>query len=170
LPVAYTVVARDANGRGVPGVSVTWAVTSGGGSVAPATNVTDGDGVASATHTLGPSASTQSVTASVSGLPDVVFSASAATPPTSGAVTVRDDTFAPTNVVVQVNRTVTWTWAADVNNDHNVNYAGGSPTPRPPNSPTLKSGTYDAVFTVAGLYHYFCNIHANMEGDVRVVN
>ena len=169
LPVAYSVVARDANGRGVPGVSVTWAVTSGGGSIAPLVIVTDGDGIASATHTLGPSAASQSVTASASGLPDVVFSVSATTPPTSAAVTVRDDTFGPTNVAVQVNGTVTWTWAASVNNEHNVHYASG-PTPRPAPSATVKSGTYNAVFTLPGLYHYFCNIHANMEGDVRVVN
>jgi plastocyanin len=170
LPVAYSVVARDANGRPVPGVSVTWAVASGGGSVDPSVSVTDGDGIASATHTLGPTETSQTVTASAVGLPEVEFEASASSPPTSAAVTaLNTNQFSPRNVIVQVDGAVTWTWGPDQTQDHNVIFGGG-PSPRPPDSPTQRSGTYSATFTNPGLYEYFCNIHAGMTGSVRVVN
>jgi len=170
LPVAYGVVVRDANGRGVPGVSVTWSVTSGGGTVDPAVSVTDGDGVATATHTLGPTGASHTAAASVAGLPPVQFTASASSPPTSAAVTVQiQNRFSPQNVIVQVGGSVTWTWAANQIDDHNVIFASG-PASRPPDSPTQRSGTYSATFTGADLYRYFCSLHAGMEGTVRVVN
>src|SRR5688572_10335104 len=108
LPTPYRVAVLDANGRGVPGVTVGWEVTSGGGSVDPLESETDSDGIASTTHTLGTETS-YAVTASAIGLPDVEFSASASNPPTSGAVTVGNNFFSPRDVVVQVNGTVTWT-------------------------------------------------------------
>jgi plastocyanin len=79
------------------------------------------------------------------------------------------DRFSPQSVVVQVHGTVTWTWGPDQTADHNVMYSSG-PTPRPPNSPTQRAGTYSGVFTVAGTYRYFCSLHAGMEGTVQVVN
>jgi plastocyanin len=170
LPNAYEVVARDANGRPVPGVSVTWTVTAGGGTVDPPSVVTGNDGIASATHTLGPSAASQTVTAHAAGLTAVEFSASASSAPTSAAVTVlNNNRFSPQNVVVQVDRTVTWTWGPDQLEGHNVMFAGGA-AGRPPDSPTQETGSYSGVFTAPGLYQYFCNIHAGMDGTVRVVN
>jgi plastocyanin len=169
LPVAYSVVARDASGRPVPGVSVTWAVASGGGGVDPSVTVTDADGVASTTHTLGPTDAVQTVTASASGLPVVVFTASASSPPTSIAVTVADNFFAPENVVVQVDGTVTWTWGANVSFEHNVTYVSG-PTPRPADSATKRTGTHSSVMTTVGLYQYVCTLHSGMDGTIRVVN
>jgi hypothetical protein len=58
-PLAAPIVAevRDGSARGVAGVSVTFSVTSGGGTVDPAVVVTDGQGRASATWTLGTSTS-----------------------------------------------------------------------------------------------------------------
>lgn len=170
LPIAYGVVVRDANGRGVPGVSVTWVVTSGGGSVDPATSVTNGDGVATATHTLGTTGTSHIVTANAAGLPAVEFTASATSPPTNAAVTVGDPTFfSPEHVVVQVGGTVTWSWGPTVFTQHNVVYVGG-PVPRPPSSPTQTSGTHSNTFTNTGLYQYACTLHSGMDGTVRVVN
>jgi plastocyanin len=170
LPVAYQVVVRDAGGRPVPGVSVSWAVTAGGGSVDPSVSTTDGDGHASATHTLGPSATSHTVTANAAGLPEVAFSASAASPPNSAAVTLTiQNRFTPQSVVVQAAGTVTWTWAPNQIEQHNVIFAVG-PAGRPPDSPTQMAGSYSAVFNQAGVFDYFCNIHANMTGRVRVVN
>jgi plastocyanin len=170
LPVAYEVVVRDANGRGVSGVTVTWSVTAGGGSVDPATSVTNADGVATTTHTLGPAATSHSVTANAAGLPQVEFTASATSPPTSAAVSVGDPTFfSPENVVVQVGGTVTWTWGPSVITLHNVVYVGG-PTPLPAGSQTQTSGTHSNTFTNAGLYQYACTLHSGMDGTVRVVN
>ncbi len=56
---------RDAYGNDVSGATVTWAVTAGGGSVAPAQSVTGADGIARTGWTLGPAADAQRVTASV---------------------------------------------------------------------------------------------------------
>lgn len=75
LATALSVVARDAGNNPVSGVTVTWAVASGGGSVAPATSTTDAAGSASASRTLGPGAGTQTTTATVAGVAPVTFSA-----------------------------------------------------------------------------------------------
>ncbi|MBA2626793.1 MAG: hypothetical protein H0U85_02200 [Gemmatimonadales bacterium] len=48
------VVVRNAEGDGVEGVTVTWAVASGGGSVNPQTSLTNFDGVAQTEFTYGP--------------------------------------------------------------------------------------------------------------------
>ena len=53
LPVAVGVRVADANGHPAVRVRVRFAVTSGGGSVAPASSLTDSAGVAQATWTLG---------------------------------------------------------------------------------------------------------------------
>src|SRR5439155_14807172 len=62
--------ARDANGNPVAGVSVTFAVASGGGSVTPTTPVTtNASGIAEVTSwTLGPTAGPNSLTATSTGL------------------------------------------------------------------------------------------------------
>jgi plastocyanin len=166
LPEPYEVVVLDANGRGVPGIEVAWIVASGGGTIAPTVSTTNEDGVASATHTLGPSEEVQSVVASALDLIGVEFSAFASDPPTSGAVTIDDNFFSPTEVVVQVGGAVTWTWVGD--SEHNVIFTG--PAPRPADSPTLASGTYVVTFTAPAVHSYVCNLHLNMSGTVRVVN
>ena len=68
LPTPLSVIVNDANGNPVPGVSVAWAVTSGGGSVSPATTATNALGIASATWTLGPVAGAGTATATSAGL------------------------------------------------------------------------------------------------------
>jgi hypothetical protein len=59
----YVVLVRDQNGSPESGVTVSWRVASGGGSVAPASSVTDGAGLAQATATLGTVAGVQVVQA-----------------------------------------------------------------------------------------------------------
>lgn len=167
LPAPYRVIARDANGQAVAGVSVAWAVTSGAGSVDPPLTVTGSDGTVSATHSLGPTVASQTVSASATGVAAVGFGATAATPPPSGAVTVGNNFFSPQNVVVQVNGTITWTWNS-AGTDHNVIYTSG-PAPRPANSPTQSAGTHSNTYSAAALYQYVCTIHAGMEGTVTVV-
>jgi adhesin/invasin len=68
LPAAYTVRVTDINDNGVQGVSVSWLVTAGGGSITP-TSVTDANGFATATRALGTVAGVDSATASV-GVPN----------------------------------------------------------------------------------------------------
>src|SRR5881397_2934950 len=68
LPASLGVTARDASGCPVPGIVVNWAVASGDGGVSPAQSTTNANGVAATADSLG-SASSQSVTATFSGLP-----------------------------------------------------------------------------------------------------
>ena len=63
----------DADGDPVAGVTVQWAVSSGGGSISAASGQTDADGLARVHWTLGTRAEAQTVTATVEGLSPVVF-------------------------------------------------------------------------------------------------
>ena len=65
----------DTAGVGVPGETVTWVVSTGGGSVSPETGTTDGSGRASAEWTLGPDAGPNTVSAVAAGIGGVTFRA-----------------------------------------------------------------------------------------------
>jgi Big-like domain-containing protein len=65
-PVAFKVT--DANGRAVSGVTVTFAIAGGNGTVSPATAVTGSDGIASTHLTLGTVAGTNDVSATTTGV------------------------------------------------------------------------------------------------------
>lgn len=78
LPVAYAVRVVDSFGNGVSGVSVSWSVTGGGGSI-DGTSTTDADGIATATRVLGTTVGTMTAEAAVGGLTGspVAFTATA---------------------------------------------------------------------------------------------
>lgn len=65
LPLPLSVSVTD-GGAPVPGVTVNWSVASGSGTVAP-TSTTGGDGVASASYTVGNAPRTEQVRAAVAG-------------------------------------------------------------------------------------------------------
>lgn len=70
---------KDSAGNPKSGVTVNFAITNGGGSVSPASAVTDATGKASTALTLGTTANvTNTVSATVSGIGSVIFSALAA--------------------------------------------------------------------------------------------
>jgi hypothetical protein len=78
------VIVRDQNGNPMSGVTVSFAVTAGGGAIQPSSVATGGDGIARAsTWTLGPTPGANSVTAAVSGLTPVTFNATATQTPAS---------------------------------------------------------------------------------------
>lgn len=78
VPVPPTVEARDSTGQLQPGVPVTFAVTTGGGTVQGATTTTDASGRASPTAwVVGLAPGPNTLTASTFGAPDVVFQATA---------------------------------------------------------------------------------------------
>jgi hypothetical protein len=77
LPTAFVVAVRDANANPVSGTTVNFSVTGGGGSVFPVTGVTDANGQASTTLTLGPTAGTDTVHAAATGFGSVDFTATA---------------------------------------------------------------------------------------------
>ena len=70
-----SVVVRDQRDDPMAGIAVTFAVTSGGGSVSSASAVTDASGVASVTWTLGTTAGPNQLTASAGTLGTVTFTA-----------------------------------------------------------------------------------------------
>ena len=76
-----SVVVRDENGDPMAGASVVFSVTSGDGAVSGATVTTGATGVATVgVWTLGQTASTNTVDATVAGLPAVTFTANAGDP------------------------------------------------------------------------------------------
>ncbi|NBW65955.1 hypothetical protein EBR44_09370, partial [bacterium] len=75
LPGSIGVIVRDAGGNPLSGITVSFAVTAGAGSL-PATAQTDANGIAKVTYTLGGAQSTtNTATATVSGLTPVTFTA-----------------------------------------------------------------------------------------------
>lgn len=73
-----SVIVRDNRGNPVNGVTVTFLIGSGAGTVLGATQTTAGGGVATVERwTLGPAAGQQTLIARVQGLPDVTFTATA---------------------------------------------------------------------------------------------
>jgi hypothetical protein len=75
LPQPIVVETRAADNVPVPGVSVSFAVTSGGGIVTPPVAVTDANGRASATLTLGNAAGANAVQVTLAGRPPIVVNA-----------------------------------------------------------------------------------------------
>jgi hypothetical protein len=81
VPVLPSVIVRDGLGSPVSGVSVTFAVASGGGSITGATATTLASGIATVgSWTLGATPSSNSLTASVTGLTTVTFTATGVNP------------------------------------------------------------------------------------------
>ncbi len=79
-PLAVKVA--DAFGNGVPGVSVAFAIATGGGTIAGSPATTNASGIATAgTWTLGTAAGAKTVTATVTGLTAVTFTATATAGP-----------------------------------------------------------------------------------------
>jgi alpha-tubulin suppressor-like RCC1 family protein len=71
----FVVRAEDQSGTPLAGVSVTWSVTAGGGSITPTTDLTDAQGLSQARLTLGATAGTNTAQALVAGVAPVVFTA-----------------------------------------------------------------------------------------------
>jgi hypothetical protein len=80
VPTAPTVLVTDASLHPVPGVAVTFVITSGGGSLSSTTQTTNSAGQGSAVWTLGNAFGANILTATVAGLPPVTFSAMAIAP------------------------------------------------------------------------------------------
>lgn len=78
VSVPPSVIVKDANGNAKSGITVTFAVVSGGGSITGATTVTNSAGIAAVGGwTLGSSTGANSLSGSVAGLSAVTFTATA---------------------------------------------------------------------------------------------
>ena len=85
------------------------------------------------------------------------------TAPTSAAVSLHDNFYAPAAVTIAAGVTVTWTWAGA--NPHTVT----SDTGVFDSSPAKTSGTFSFTFPSAGTFHYHCLVHGFiMSGTVTV--
>lgn len=73
LAAPFVVTIDDQNGDPMSGVTVTWAITSGSGSLSATSSVSDSNGDAQSTYTAGTEAGTATVTATVSGLTALTF-------------------------------------------------------------------------------------------------
>jgi hypothetical protein len=80
VPVPPAVFVQDANGNGIPGVTVAFAVTEGGGSVTGASAMSNAAGIATVgSWRLGSATGTNALVASAAGAPSVTFHADATT-------------------------------------------------------------------------------------------
>jgi Bacterial Ig-like domain (group 1) len=74
LPTALEVIIFDQFGEPLQNVTVTWSVVApGGGSLNPATSLTDETGIATTSYTTGTIAETVTIQALVSGVPPLSF-------------------------------------------------------------------------------------------------
>jgi plastocyanin len=163
-PLANPLTARVRNAAGivVPGIGVTWAVTSGGGSLGTVTSSTNASGIASNTFTVGGTQGASTITATVTSNNSLSVSFTAtATAVVNGAVSVGDNVFDPNAVTVSVGGKVTWTWGGAVG--HNVTWASGGFT----NSTTRTNGTHEVTFNSAGTFTYYCTIHGTPTTGMR---
>lgn len=164
LPVSPTVQVVE-DGQPVQGQTVSWSVTSGGGSISATASTTDSNGRTSVSWTLGPNEGANTIEASVAGADGspVEFTATAEVQPAApsvASVTVRDNSFNPSSVRLAAGGTVTWTFSGALG--HNVTFSSGS------SSSTQSSGTFQRAFPAAGSFNYRCTIHAGMSGTVTV--
>jgi plastocyanin len=165
--VTYTVQSRDTHGNAKGGVTIDWAVATGGGTIAPAQNTTQANGNASAQRTLsgvvGPHTATATAAALASS-PTVTFTTTAAT-----VTTVQvgpGNTFSPVAVTIARNAAVNWEWQGTTVQPHNVTFAIAAGAPA--NILDKTSGSEARQFTTAGTFNYTCTNHVGMGGSVTV--
>ena len=91
LGAPLSVSVANKSGVAVSNVTVTFAVTAGGGLLSATTVQTNSQGQAQTSWTLGTSAGTQAVTATVTGVPVLTFTAIASAAPVTGLVKLAGD-------------------------------------------------------------------------------
>ncbi|MEX2155365.1 MAG: Ig-like domain-containing protein [Gemmatimonadales bacterium] len=159
--VTYTVQGRDTHGNAKSGVTIDWAVATGGGSITPPQNTTQANGNASATRTLGTTLGSQTATATAAGLPgapSVTFTTNV-----TATVEVADNFFSPSSITVPLGTAVTWEWQG-ITLPHNVTFGAGGPA----DIPDRTSGSVSRTFNTAGTFNYVCTNHPGMNGSVTV--
>jgi plastocyanin len=174
------------NGKPVEGVVVYW--TTMQGSMNPATDTTDADGITASRWTTmffygeqEAFASLEPVTGSrVPGsvLPGMIMFTAIGAPDPGAYNTVHLLTdggarFEPANITVTAGDTVNWLWPAG-SAAHNIVPDDGN-APANSGAPTGYPHFLSFVFTLPGVYHYHCAVHGGaggvgMSGSVTVVS
>src|SRR5881394_3250580 len=161
----YTVQSRDSHGNPKGGVTIDWAVATGGGSITPAQNTTQTNGNATAQRTLGAGTGAQTATATANGLtgaPAVTFTTTATTVTTVqvGPANV----FTPSTVTIVAGTAVNWEWQGTTP-AHNITFTTAN---APADVPNQTEGSAQRTFPTAGTYNYHCTNHLGMNGSVTV--
>jgi plastocyanin len=162
-PVNYTVQSRDTHGNAKGGVTIDWAVATGGGSITPAQNVTQANGNATAARTLGAGLGAQTATATAAALPGAPADTFTTTAAVITTVQVDNNFFSPNAITVPQNTSVTFAWQGTTNL-HNVTFGAGGPA----NIPNATSGSVSRTFNNVGTVTYQCTNHGGMTGSVTV--
>jgi plastocyanin len=81
-------------------------------------------------------------------------------------IDMKDIRFNPQNVALRAGGKITWTNEDRVT--HTVTYRAG-PRPKFNSGDVAPKKRYERRFSNAGLVSYLCTIHANMTGEIRVV-
>jgi plastocyanin len=178
-PVAEqpSVLVEDNFGNPVAGVTVTFAVATGGGSVTDPIQTTGDNGAAFVgSWTLGPDLGENTLTATAHGLAGspITFTATAVDFSASATIEVRNDYFRSlqngtggnpgflsnyARDTIAVGGTVTWEW---VGQNHNVSAAFGSTTSGTHDAPH----TYQITFNTPGTFTYRCTNHSQLVVDL----
>src|SRR5438034_40940 len=155
--VTYTVTARDAHNNPKQGVTIDWAVATGGGSITPAQNTTGAAGTATAQRTLGSGTGDQTATATASGLPGTPLVTFTTTAQLVASITIADNSFSPSDVTVPLHTTVTWSWTGV--NTHNVTF---TTVGAPADIGNMTTGSASRTFDTAGTFQFHCTIHPSL--------
>jgi plastocyanin len=159
------------NGDPAAQVTVNWATPSGG-KLGAANSLSDGNGIAQMTWTLGPTPGPQTARASVAGATNSpqVYTATAEEggqpPPEPVTILVQGppaDQFVPSSVHVQAGQPVIWLWDTGATG-HNV--TPDATFPEPENGTALYDAphSYTYTFTQPGTYRYYCFAHGGPGG------
>lgn len=160
------------DGVPVEGTIINWTVTSGGGTLDVPTSITDANGLASATLTLGQTTGQNRVNATATGASGspVTFVGTAVIAGLFEQVDVENNQFSPATVTIQPGGTVLFLWSASAQ-DHDI--IPVAPATKPSQS-TVRDGpfSHEETFNTAGTYRYFCSVHGSagsgMRGEVVV--
>ena len=114
LATPLSVVVTDASGRAIGGARVDWDASAGSGSTNPSSSSTNAQGVATTIWTLGTVAGTNRVTAQVSGVTPVTFSATALTGPPASVVATPELAFLGVGDTLRVRASVRDQYGNDI--------------------------------------------------------
>lgn len=170
-----SVKVSDRAGNGVPGVTVTWTVTGGPGTIGTPTTVTDAQGLASVTLASTGSAGGVTVSAAAAGVALPVTFGSLNVANASRLVHVgvgvvftsaRNGSANPAVDTIQAGQSVLF---LSLGGTHTVESTDGPP-PAFTESPSLTAGqTFTLGFGAAGTFRYDCGIHGtSMSGRIVV--
>ncbi|HWA40455.1 MAG TPA: Ig-like domain-containing protein, partial [Gemmatimonadales bacterium] len=167
LQFASALIARvtDPFGNGISGITVTWQVTSGSGSVNAPTSLTTAGGQAAVSVTAGGTPGALQVEASVDSLTGSPVSFDLTVTPAASVIIVGSNFFSPAADTIPAGGLVRWVWNSG---RHNVTFDAG-PEAFPNSGDRDAPNSYGPLqLTTPGTYSFECTIHPGMTGTITV--